>query len=159
MNILSIDPGKCKFGAAVVADTGRILSRRIERFRDASEGARGGVFALVAAPLAALLGEASAAYGVETITLGDRTASAEYFNVLSVIIKKNERFAGIKVRVVDESHTTEAARALYHRHYPPCFALRWLPYSMIPVLREVDDFAAVAIALKYLKNREDYEKE
>jgi RNase H-fold protein (predicted Holliday junction resolvase) len=154
MNILSIDPGKCKFGAAVVNDAGRILFRRIERVRESGDGGRAGLFDLIYAPLAGLLSEAAEAYGIELVTLGDRTASRDYLNAITLIIKKNERFGRIGLRVVDESHTTEAARALFHKHNPPFFLLRWLPYSMIPVLRDVDDFAAVAIALKYLKNKD-----
>ncbi len=154
MNILSIDPGKCKFGAAVVNDAGRILCRRIERIRADGDGGRAGVFELIYAPLTEIINETADAYGIELITLGDRTASREYLSAVTTIIKKNERFSRIGLRVVDESHTTEAARALFHKHNPPFFLLRWLPYSMIPVFGEVDDFAAVAIALKYLKNKD-----
>lgn len=154
MNILSIDPGKCKFGAAVVNDAGRILCRRIERVRASGDGGRAGVFDLIYSPLAEIINETADAYGIELITLGDRTSSREYLSAVTMIIKKNERFSRIGLEVVDESHTTEAARALFHKYNPPFFLLRWLPYSMIPVFREVDDFAAVAIALKYLKNKD-----
>ncbi len=153
MNILSIDPGKSKFGAAVVSDAGLILYRKIVRIQNGGAPKTNDIFNLICAPLAAIIDEIFLDYTVGIITLGDKTASKQYLSALGTIVKKDPRLSGIEIVAVDESRTTEAARALYHKHNPPFFLLRWLPLSLIPVFCDVDDFAAAAIALKYLKNK------
>ncbi|HOT74579.1 MAG TPA: hypothetical protein PK467_02230 [Candidatus Wallbacteria bacterium] len=151
MNILGIDPGKCKFGAALVTDAGAILFRCVKRFQINQNAADSAVFNLIYVPLYEIMSEISVSHSIDAIALGDKTASKDYLNAVSLIIKKNEKFGRITLNVVDESHTTEAARALYHKNNPPFFLIRWLPHTMIPVFCDVDDYAAVAIALKFIK--------
>ncbi len=155
MNILSIDPGRSKFGAAVVTSGGRVLYRRIEKVRDSASSAPPDAkefLRLIIEKLSMVVNEVLSEFTIDLITLGDKTSSKQYLNALGAIIKKDIRLNGLSVTAVDESHTTQAARSLYHRNNPPFLLFRWLPYSLLPVFCDVDDFAAVAIALKYLKN-------
>jgi RNase H-fold protein (predicted Holliday junction resolvase) len=153
MNILSIDPGKSKFGVAVVNCAGLVLYRKVIRIQSGPAPRTNDIFNLICAPLAGIIDEILLDFTIGVITLGDKTASKQYLSALGAVVKKDPRLSGVEIIAVDESRTTEAARALYHRHNPPFFLLRWLPLSLIPVSGDVDDFAAVAIALKYLKNK------
>ncbi len=153
MNILSIDPGKSKFGAAVVDCAGLILFRKVVRIYSGPKRQKNDIFNLIYAPLAGVIDEILRDFTIQVITLGDKTASKQYLSVLGAIVKKEPRLDDVKIAAVDESRTTEAGRALYRKHNPPFFLLRWLPLSLIPVFEDVDDFAAVAIAYKYLNNK------
>lgn len=76
------------------------------------------------------------------IALGDGTGSAAARAALEG--------AGHPVRLVDERHSSEEGRRLYFRDHPPRGLARLLPPGLRSPGRLVDDYAAYAIALRWL---------
>jgi hypothetical protein len=79
-----------------------------------------------------------------TFVVGDGTGHERVLQVL--------RERGFLYEVVDEVGTTLEARSLYFKDYPPKSLLRFLPRGMWAAPRNLDDYAAYAIALRYLRN-------
>jgi hypothetical protein len=57
----------------------------------------------------------------------------------------------LEYQLVAEEGTTLEARGLYFKAHPPKGLLRFLPKGMWAAPRNLDDYAAYAIALRYLK--------
>lgn len=148
MAILGIDPGRNKFGVALFDRASkRIVYRKIVRFREFSKDPAG-IGAAIAAPLAEAVKQSAAAGTIDAIALGDGTFGADYRAALSGIVEGREEYSKINIYIVGEKGTTEEGRAMYRRENPPRFPLSLLPSSLIPVLAEVDDYAAAAIAMR-----------
>jgi hypothetical protein len=77
-----------------------------------------------------------------TFVVGDGTGYEKVLEVLS------ER--GLTYHLVNEKGTTLEARPLYFKDHPPKGVLRFLPKGMWAAPRNLDDYAAYAIALRYL---------
>ena len=77
-----------------------------------------------------------------TVLVGDGTGSAALAAAL--------RGAGHDPVLVPEEGTTLEARELYFRDHPPGLLMRLLPPGMRSPGRPLDDYAAYAIALRYL---------
>jgi hypothetical protein len=77
-----------------------------------------------------------------TVVVGDGTGSRAVERILA---RRNL----VTVRV-DERGTTIEARKLYFRDHPPRRPWRWLPRGLWWPPRPIDDYAAYAIALRYL---------
>lgn len=145
-HILGIDPGRNKFGAALLDRfSKKIIYRRIIRFREFARDPSG-AFSGLAVPLAETVREAAAAGCVESIALGDGTFSDDYRRILDSILKSDSAYSKISVFMVSEKGTTEEGRNIYRTENPPFFPFSLLPSSIIPVFAEVDDYAAAAIA-------------
>jgi hypothetical protein len=69
-----------------------------------------------------------------------------YEKVLQVL-----RDRKLEYQLVAEEGTTLEARGLYFKAHPPKGLLRFLPKGMWAAPRNLDDYAAYAIALRYLK--------
>lgn len=76
------------------------------------------------------------------IIVGDGTGSEAVRNILKT--------RGLNFVVVDEEGTTLEARGLYFRDNPPKGLLKFLPKGLWSPPRPIDDYAAYAIALRYL---------
>ena len=79
------------------------------------------------------------------VLVGDGTGSA---GVLARLRKR-----GLEPYVVDEEGTTLEARALYFRDHPARGLARLVPAGMRSPPRTIDDYAAYAIALRWLRRR------
>lgn len=79
-----------------------------------------------------------------TVLVGDGTGSAALVAAL--------RAAGHEPLVVPEEGTTLVAKELYYRDNPPGLLERLLPPGMRSPPRPIDDYAAYAIALRYLED-------
>lgn len=81
-----------------------------------------------------------------TILVGDGTGSAA---VIAALASR-----GLGAELVEEEGTSLEGRELYYAANPPRGLARFLPRGMLspPVL--VDDFAAYAIALRWLEHKE-----
>ncbi|MEJ2666026.1 MAG: hypothetical protein P8Z81_02820 [Deinococcales bacterium] len=77
-----------------------------------------------------------------TVVVGDGTGSAALVERL--------RTRGAEPVLVDERDTSLRARALYFRDHPARGLARLLPPGMRPAPRRIDDYAALAIALRWL---------
>lgn len=118
--IVAFDPGR-DVGVAFVSDAGELLRREIVTVEEA----------------AALELPAGA-----TVLVGDGTGSAALVAAL--------KGAGHDPLLVPETGTTLEARRLYFRDNPPGLLARLLPPGMRSPGRPLDDYAAYAIALRYL---------
>lgn len=122
--IVAFDPGK-NLGVAFVAQDGKL-----ER-------------GLVLEPgeLATLELPADA-----TLLVGDGTGSAAVVAALSA--------RGLSVELVGEKGTSLEGRELYFAAHPPRGLARLLPRGLLSPPVVIDDYAAYAIALRWLGNRE-----
>ena len=83
-------------------------------------------------------------YSAEKFLIGSGTFSK---TVKKMII---DLLPNIPIEVVDEKHSTEVARKLYFKEYPPKGIFKIIPIGLqIPPV-PYDDFAAVVLAKKYL---------
>lgn len=78
-----------------------------------------------------------------TAVVGDGTGSAE--------VQTRLRALDVPFVVIDETDTTLEARALYFADHPPRGLSRLLPAGLRSPPRPIDDYAAYAIGLRYLK--------
>lgn len=120
MQVIAFDPGK-NVGVAVVSSAGELLEHRI-------------------VDLAAVPGLTIPAGA--RVVVGGGTGSRRLAAAL--------RLAGHEPEVVDETSTTIEARLLYYLHHPPRGLARLLPPGMRAPPVPLDDFAAYAIALRFL---------
>ncbi|HEX7021934.1 MAG TPA: hypothetical protein VF171_03685 [Trueperaceae bacterium] len=118
--IIGIDPGR-NIGVAFVHEDGRLERSEI----------------ITAPELAAL----EVPTGV-TVVVGHSTGSGD--------IQAALRGRGIPFVIVDERNTSLEARELYLRDHPPKGPMRLLPRGLWSPPRPIDDYAAYAIALRYL---------
>jgi len=118
--VLAFDPGR-NLGAAWVRPDGTALRLAVLALPDLDQ--------LVLPPGAVVL-------------VGDGTGSRAVVERL--------RARGVAPTLVDERDTTLVARGLYFRDHPPLGLLRLLPPGMRAPPRPIDDYAAYAIALRWL---------
>jgi RNase H-fold protein (predicted Holliday junction resolvase) len=124
--VLGVDPGRAKAGYAVVTAQGTALAQGV-------------------APLASLAGRLEAVLArnaVTAIALGRGTNGRQVRALL-------ERFA-LPIHWVDEFETSRTARTLYFADHPPRGWKRLLPIGLQLPERSVDDYAAIAIARRFL---------
>jgi RNase H-fold protein (predicted Holliday junction resolvase) len=76
------------------------------------------------------------------VVVGNGTGSRAIQDVLQKL--------GVAFAVVDEEGTTLEGRTLYFRDHPPKGLMRYLPKGLWSPPRNIDDYAAYAIALRYL---------
>ncbi len=123
--VVAIDPGTAKCGVAVVSAAGKVIARAIVSLGSLEE----------------TLGPYLAAH--PRLLVGNGTGGRPVVELL--------RHAGWpEALVVEEKGTTLEARRLYFQHRPPRGWRRLLPLSFLLPPRPIDDWAAVAIALKFL---------
>lgn len=124
MPVAALDPGK-NVGYALVDEEGRLLDNRVISLSELDR---------LDLPADAVL------------VVGDGTGS---YAVQKILARRN-----LKVRRVDERGTSLEARHLYFRDHPPRLPLRWLPQGLWWPPRSIDDYAAYAIALRFLGRAE-----
>lgn len=126
--ILAIDPGREKCGIALVDVSGETISRKVIATED------------IVGEIKNIIAESKP----DKLIIGSGT----YSKVLRKQIK--EALGDFPLIVVDESHSTEIARTLYFKEYPPKGLWRLVPIGLqIPPV-PYDDFAAIVLAKNYL---------
>ena len=123
--VLAIDPGRAKCGIAVLSPQGDILLHEI----------------VPTGALETRVSELAAEYAPRII-MGDGTTSA-------ATKARIEAQVGA-VTLVDEYRTTEEGRRLYWAENPPRGWRRLVPRGLLTPTVPVDDFAAVALARRFL---------
>ena len=123
--VLAIDPGRDKCGIAVLSPQGDILLHEI----------------VPTGALETRVSELAAEYAPRII-MGDGTTSA-------ATKARIEAQVGA-VTLVDEYRTTEEGRRLYWAENPPRGWRRLVPCGLLTPTVPVDDFAAVALARRFL---------
>ncbi|MBF1681532.1 pre-16S rRNA-processing nuclease YqgF [Selenomonas artemidis] len=123
--VLAIDPGRDKCGIAVLSPQGDVLLHEI----------------VPTGALETRVSELAAEYAPRII-MGDGTTSA-------AAKARIEAQVGA-VTLVDEYRTTEEGRRLYWAENPPSGWRRLMPRGLLTPTVPVDDFAAVALARRFL---------
>ena len=105
---LGIDPGRDKTGVALVEETGRILAVQVMRTRNFSDALLQFLYDRL---------QVSNTWGLrkilKAVVLGNGTGSEEHKQWVE------KALPGYPVYIVDEKYSTEEARALYWKLYPP----------------------------------------
>ncbi|NCB78366.1 MAG: pre-16S rRNA-processing nuclease YqgF [Negativicutes bacterium] len=125
---LGIDPGSSKSGVALLDKDGNILRLEnifMENFQ---------------AGLQRFLQQDKP----ELCVLGDGTTSASMQAALTALLPET------KVIVLDESHSTEEARALYWQINPPQGWRKLIPRGLLTPPVPLDAYAAVVLVRRYL---------
>ena len=131
--ILAVDPGREKCGIAVVTTEGVIVQRQI--------AARADTVATVAAWWQT--------YQPGALLIGDSTGTRELAAELRAALPN------VTLTAVNERNSTLEARTLYWQHFPPRGWQRLIPLSLQVPPVPLDDFAAVVLAQRYLKLRQE----
>ena len=132
---LAVDPGREKCGLAVVDELGGVVCRA----RCDTESLMEEVARIIDR------------YRPACCLLGNGTGSKKIEKKLGELLHK---FDNCDIMTVDETATTEAARGLYWRANPPTGWRRLLPLSMLVPPEPIDDWAAVALARRWLQKNE-----
>ncbi len=124
---VGIDPGRDKCGVAVLDAAGDIKFQRVIPTDELDD----------------VLKTLAAEFAVELVILGDGTTHKAAAQKISA--------AGLRVRIVDEKHTTEEARRLYWEKNPPHGWRRLLPTSMQVPPEPVDAIVAEILVRRFLE--------
>ena len=132
MTIAALDPGRDKCGFAVLDRDGGILCQRVIETKN-------------------LMDEVTAAkaeYGFSRLIMGNGTTSKDAHKRLAEV-------PALELIVRDEYRTTELAKGEYWKAHPPKGWRRLLPVTMQVPPVPVDDFVAVILARRFLKEQEE----
>ena len=144
--ILGIDPGRDKTGFAFVNFEGELISSGIfisserEKFFDILINNENISEYIIEG------GHENLMKSVSFIAVGNGTNSKNFYDFM-----KNKLKNEIEIKVFDEKNTTLEARKLYWKIHKPGFFVKLLPENMRVPKRILDDLAAWAIVLRYLK--------
>ncbi len=126
--VLAIDPGRAKCGVAVVDLTGAILHRCV----------------ISTESVDASVDELFIRFLPQVAIIGDGTGTADIVNRLATVLK-------CPLHVVDEKHTSEAARDRYLKENAPKGLGRIVPPSLRVPDKPYDDYVAVILAERWLE--------
>lgn len=127
--LLGVDPGRSKSGLALVYQDGSIAKFTVALMDNFAEE---------------LQGFAKEAH-VQTIVVGNGTTSEEMQKILQNF------FPEAVLHIIEESHSTEEARALYWQLYPPKGLKKIIPLGLQVPPINLDGLAAVILVRRYLK--------
>lgn len=133
MNIAALDPGRDKCGFAVLGQDGKVLFQRV----------------IATANLITEITTAKAAYGFSRLIMGNGTTSKDARSRLAVVPE-------LEILIRDEYRTTEMAKGEYWKAHPPKGWRRLLPVTMQVPPVPVDDFVAVILGRRYLKESSEH---
>lgn len=127
--MLGIDPGSSKTGAALLDTDGHIIKTEVLLMVDFAEE----------------LKQFLADYNVVVCVLGNGTTSEMMAATIKTVLP------GIKLRLIDEAHSTEEARLLYWELNPPRGLRKLFPTTMQVPPQNLDGYAAAVLVRRYLK--------
>ncbi len=125
--VLGVDPGRSKAGFALLRADGGVVQSGIEALEELHDR------------LLPIVAEG----GIDTIALGSGTNSGTVKRLLGGL--------GLPIVWVDEFETSRLARTLYFNDHPPRGWRRLIPLGLQLPGRPVDDYAAIAIARRFLE--------
>lgn len=136
---LGIDPGRDKTGAALVDRTGAILAVRVLRTRSFGDELQRFLYTEL---------KVKNPWGLrqklQAVVLGDGTTSREHKQWIGKVLP------GYPLYVVDEKYSTEEAKALYWKLYPPKGWRRLIPLGLQTPPEPLDGYAAVVQVQRFL---------
>lgn len=127
--ILAIDPGREKTGIAILNNSD-VLEHKIINSEELVQ------------TIKSLLEK----YIIKTIIMGNGTSSKKKYDLLK------REFMDRDIVLINEYRTTDEARKLYFQENPPKGWKKLIPLGMQVPPVPVDDYAAILIGRKYLKN-------
>ncbi len=137
---LGIDPGRDKTGVALVEETGRILAVQVMRTRNFSDALLQFLYETL---------QVRNTWGLrkilKAVVLGNGTGSEEH----KQWVKK--ALPGYPVYIVDEKYSTEEAKALYWKLYPPHGLRRLIPLGLQIPPEPLDGYAAVVQVHRFME--------
>lgn len=127
--ILAIDPGREKTGIAILNNSD-VLEHKIINSEELVQ------------TIKFLLEK----YIIKTIIMGNGTSSKKKYDLLK------REFMDRDIVLINEYRTTDEARKLYFQENPPKGWKKLIPLGMQVPPVPVDDYAAIVIGRKYLKD-------
>ena len=127
--ILAIDPGREKTGIAILKNSD-VLEHKIINSDE----------------LVQIIKSLLEKYIIKTIVMGNGTSSKKKYDLLK------QEFIDRDIVLINEYRTTDEARKLYFQENPPKGWKKLIPLGMQVPPVPVDDYAAIVIGRKYLKN-------
>lgn len=127
--ILAIDPGREKTGIAILKNSD-VLEHKIINSDELVQ------------TIKSLLEK----YIIKTIVMGNGTSSKKKYDLLK------QEFIDRDIVLINEYRTTDEARKLYFQENPPKGWKKLIPLGMQVPPVPVDDYAAIVIGRKYLKD-------
>jgi len=126
--LLAIDPGTEKCGVAVLT-AGEVMERRVVSPDD----------------LLRVIGPWVIRHRIRTVVIGNRTGASRIRELVAAA------FPHLSVHDVEEAGTTLEARRLYFADHPPRGWRRLLPLSLQLPPNAYDDYSAVALGRRFLR--------
>lgn len=127
--ILAIDPGREKTGIAILKNSD-VLEHEIINSEE----------------LVQIIKSLLEKYIIKTIVMGNGTSSKKKYDLLK------REFIDRDIVLINEYRTTDEARKLYFQENPPKGWKKLIPLGMQVPPVPVDDYAAIVIGRKYLKD-------
>ena len=127
--ILAIDPGREKTGIAILNNSD-VLEHKIINSEE----------------LVQIIKSLLEKYIIKTIVMGNGTISKKKYDLLK------REFIDRDIVLINEYRTTDEARKLYFQENPPKGWKKLIPLGMQVPPVPVDDYAAIVIGRKYLKD-------
>lgn len=127
--ILAIDPGREKTGIAILKNSD-VLEHKIINSEE----------------LVQIIKSLLEKYIIKTIVMGNGTSSKKKYDLLK------REFIDRDIVLINEYRTTDEARKLYFQENPPKGWKKLIPLGMQVPSVPVDDYAAIVIGRKYLKD-------
>ncbi|WP_270510223.1 pre-16S rRNA-processing nuclease YqgF [Megamonas funiformis] len=127
--ILAIDPGREKTGIAILKNSD-VLEHKIINSEE----------------LMQIIKSLLEKYIIKTIVMGNGTSSKKKYDLLK------REFIDRDIVLINEYRTTDEARKLYFQENPPKGWKKLIPLGMQVPPVPVDDYAAIVIGRKYLKD-------
>lgn len=127
--ILAIDPGREKTGIAILKNSD-VLEHKIINSEE----------------LVQIIKSLLEKYIIKTIVMGNGTSSKKKYDLLK------QEFIDRDIVLINEYRTTDEARKLYFHENPPKGWKKLIPLGMQVPPVPVDDYAAIVIGRKYLKD-------
>ena len=127
--ILAIDPGREKTGIAILKNSD-VLEHKIINSEE----------------LVQIIKSLLEKYIIKTIVMGNGTSSKKKYDLLK------QEFIDRDIVLINEYRTTDEARKLYFQENPPKGWKKLIPLGMQVPPVSVDDYAAIVIGRKYLKD-------
>lgn len=137
---LGIDPGRDKTGVALVEETGRILAVQVMRTRNFSD-----TLLLFLYDTLQVRNTWGLRKKLKAVVLGNGTGSEEHRQWIE------KALPGYPVCIVDEKYSTEDARTLYWKLYPPHGLRRLIPLGLQTPPEPLDGYAAVVQVHRFME--------
>lgn len=127
--ILAIDPGKYKFGYAVLTKEKRVLRQGTAEVND----------------LSSIVAQMVALFDVKTVVIGDRTGGQQFYASLKPVLEK----PGLNLALVEEDGSSREGRDRFLKANRKGWR-RLVPLGLQAPWRAYDDYVAVILGERYL---------